>query len=74
MKILQLPGDRENKLFNKEKLKAIGLLDPKGNSPMKTVNAGSGQPKVASNGVNSGGSMGNIGEVKKNDKNIFDMD
>ena len=35
VKILQIPGDEDNKLFNREKLKAIGLIDPKGVSPVK---------------------------------------
>lgn len=32
VKILVLPSDKENKLFSKDKLKAIGLLEPLGNN------------------------------------------
>lgn len=35
VKVLELPSDGENKLFNKEKLKAIGLIDPRGSTPVK---------------------------------------
>ena len=39
VKILQIPGDEENKLFNREKRKAIGLIDAKGVSPVKNNQA-----------------------------------
>ena len=32
VKILVLPSDNDNKLFNKEKLKAIGLIEPLGSN------------------------------------------
>lgn len=51
VKVLRLPGDQENKLFNKEKLKAIGLLDPKGNSPFKAPSNTNIQTKPPTNGL-----------------------
>lgn len=46
VKILQLPHDDHNKLFNKEKLTAIGLIDPK-NGLNTNNNNSNGQPKPA---------------------------
>lgn len=46
VKILQLPHDDHNKLFNKEKLTAIGLIDPKnGVHNYNNNNNNNGQPK-----------------------------
>lgn len=48
MKILVLPSDRENKLFSKDKLKAIGLLEPLGNNIQTTSTSTSNSKPAAS--------------------------
>ena len=46
VKILQIPQDDHNKLFNKDKLTAIGLIDPKnGVNINNNNNINNGQPK-----------------------------
>ena len=44
VKILQLPHDDHNKLFNKDKLTAIGLIDPR-NGVSNNNNNSNGHPK-----------------------------
>lgn len=62
VKVLVLPSDKENKLFNKDKLKAIGLLEPTGkatSSPTKST------PQKQSTQASQ--------SQKKSDKNIIDF-
>lgn len=46
MKILVLPSDKENKLFSKDKLKAIGLLEPLGNN-IQTTSTSTSKPAAS---------------------------